>query len=305
MPSNTVTVTMSDLVEEVLDKLYRPSERPRQAQLAEAVASNDTAFDLDSVSAGNMAPTDVLEFGRELMLVTAVSGVQVTVSRGYNGTTAAAHDVSTLGTINPTYPRHLVDREIRKCVKNSMQKELPLVVSETLYAGSGSNATDQSMRDIDEDAIDVLDVRYREPLTLRIDKVRGYWDLEDFLPDEAGYTGKQLKVPRGYWDKDLIVTYTCLYSWAGSGESATLTVPLLSSDLPVLYAVAALQTGVEVSRQEFDQIEEWPQQERNARGANVRLLQALWGQYYQQLDAAKGMQNLTPRRPYRRMAHRL
>lgn len=301
MASNTSTLTMSTLIEEVLDKVYRPVERPRQVELTTAATANDTTIDADSVAADNLAPTDLLEFGRELMLVTAVSGTTVTVSRGYNGTTAAAHVINTLGNINPLYPRHVVDREIRKCVKNSLQKDLPFVESEVMY----SDPSEESLRILPEEAIDILDVRYQQPVTLKVSKLKGSWGIEDWLPAEIAYTGKQLRVPLGYWDKDLIVTYSCVYAWTGAAESATLKVPLLAEDLPVLYAVASLQTGMEVSRQEFDQVEEWPNQERNARNANVRLLQALWGQYYQQLDAAKGIQNVPLRRPYRRMSHRL
>lgn len=304
MSSALTTITMSTLIDEVLDIMYRPVERPRQVEATAAITDSDSSLIADSVSAANLAATDLLEFGRELMLVTAVAGTTITVSRGYNGTTAAAHAINSLGNINPLYPRHLVDREIRKCVRNSMQKELPCILSETVVPNTTNN--EEAMRWIDDSWIDILDVRYVETTTFRVTKLRGNWYLEDWLPDDVSPTGKSLRVPRGYWDKDLIVTYTALYTWTAGAtlEADTLSIPLMAADLPVLFAVARLSTGSEVSRQEFDQIEEWPNQERNQRSANIRLLQALWGQYYQQLDTAKGMQSIPLRKSYQRMSHR-
>lgn len=299
MSSVTTTITMSRVIDRVLDQLHRATGRPRQSVLGAAVAPNDTTITVDAVSAGNLAPTDLLEFGREVMLVTAVSGTTITVSRGYLSTTAAAHATNTRGQINPDYPRYQVDDAIRRCFSNSLDKDLPNITSEVLYP------TDEStMRPLDEGTIMVHEVRWQDR-NGRVAPLRAQWDVEDWLPDEVAYTGKALKVPHSYANEPLIVTYSRRYAWSGTGESATTAVPVLAEDLPYLYAIAHLQTGVELSRNEFDQIEEWPTQTRNQRGVDVRLLQTLWGQFFQQLDAAVGIQNVPVRRPFRGSARRL
>jgi hypothetical protein len=301
MSSVTTTITMSAVIDQVLDQLHRATARPRQCVLAVAAATNDTTITVDAASAANLAPTDLLEFGREVMLVTAKSGATITVSRGYLATQAAAHPINTRGVVNPDYPRYTIDRAVRRCFTNSLDKDLPCIVSEVLYPDGGLGST---MRPLDAEAIMVHDVRHQNH-DGRVTPLRGYWDLEDWLPDEVSYTAKALKVPHGYSQEPLIVTYSKPYTWTGSGEAATISVPVLGGDLPYLYAVATLQTGVELSRNEFDQIEEWPAQTRNQRGVDIRLLQTLWGQFFQQLDAAMGIQNVPVRRPFRGTARRL
>lgn len=302
MSSVVTTLTMSALINRALTRLHAVTGHPRQVAATAAIADNDTTITVDSVAAANIAATDVLEFGRELMLVTARSGSTITVSRGYLGTTAAAHALGALGGVNPMFPRYQVDADVRACITNSLDKDLPKVTSQTMPPLSGNNA--EAMRWLDEEVVRVLDVRHMDR-NGRIGPLQGRWDVEDWLPSDASPTGKALKVPRAYWGEDVIVTYTTLYSWTGSGETATIALPALAGDLPVQYAVAMLRTGREVSRDEFDQIEEWPAQTRNSRGADLRLLQTLWGQYFQQLDAAIGMQNLPMSRPFRKMARRL
>ena len=303
MSSIVSTITMSTLIEEVLDILHRPTERPRAVVAGAAIDSSQTTITVDAVAAANLAPTDLLEFDRELMLVTAVSGTTITVSRGYNGTTAAGHTISTAGTINAPYPRHIVDRSIRKCVSNSLQAMLPCMLTEV--SAAPDNLMTGGMRPVDELTVHVHDVRYRDTTTGIVRKLTGRWTLEDWMSADGSYTGKAVRLPKRYWGSEVMITRSGKYTWTGSGETATLDVPLGSEDLPVKYAVAMLQTGMEISRQEFDQIEEWPQQERQQRSANIRLLQTLWGEYFAQLDRAIGLQDVPVHRPYQRMAHTL
>ena len=306
MSSINSTLTMGDLIEEVLDVMYRVTERPRQLVLTAAVASNDTSITVDSGSADRIAATDVLEIDRELMLATSnpASGV-VNVSRGYAGTTAAAHSSGDVGSIGPDYPRTQVDREIRRAFQ-TIQTYLPLIETETVYPPDAEGVA-EAMRPLDENTIDVLEVRYQNPYTTDIRPLQGRWEFVDWLPADVdgGYTGKALAVPMNYRAEPLIVTYQCIYAWTGSGDNAKVRIAAGGESLPSDFAAAKLFLGREVSRQEFDQIEEWNQVEAARRGQNLRMAQALWGRFYQRLDEVKGLQNAPRKIVYRRRPHRI
>lgn len=307
MASVRTTLTMSAIIDEVLDTIYRTSERPRITVAAEAVTNSDTAFDVDANSAARIAATDVVEFGRELMLVTSISNPTVTVSRGYAGTTAAAIANGDVGAVNPDYPRYQVDRAIRRCFQ-SLQTHLPFINTEYLYPESASDNVAQALLPLDESTLSVLEVRAVENRTNNVVPLTGRWEFQDWLPDEISYTGKALMVPQGYRNKNLIVTTACEYTWTdgATDEADTIEITTGGESLPVDYAVAALVTGREISRMEFDQIEEWNALQASAQNRDaIRKLQMLWGRYYTRLDEVRGQQNTPKRMVYRRAHHRV
>ena len=303
MASNTTQLTMSSLIEETLDELYRTSERPRQAVLAEALDISETGVDVAAFTADKLGATDIMEVDRELMLVTAVVSTTATVSRAYGGSTAATHANGAVGSVNPDYPRIQVDRAVRRCF-NQLNASLPKIVSEVYPAASAYGQS--AMVPLDKATMKVLDVRVSFDTTTleKVTKLNGQWRFEDWLPNEISNTGKALVIPSGYRDKELIVTTQEAYSWTPTtgGEAATIDIPVGGDDLAPLYAAATLATGREMSRREFDQIEEFNQWESGRRNADVRLLQFYWGRFYQRLDEVKSTQNAPRHRPYVRMS---
>src|SRR4051812_10537441 len=103
---------MSDLIDEALDYVHGYSERPAELVLASPGLASGLTSTL-TLDLGSASVTDVLEFGQELMLVTgktADATPTYTVARGYLGTTAVAVATTTVGGLNPLYPRYLVQR---------------------------------------------------------------------------------------------------------------------------------------------------------------------------------------------------
>jgi len=74
-------------------EVYVTNDEFTAAQAATTVAETFTAVDttLTVGAAGGLADTNVIRVGAELMLITGVSGSDLTVTRGHLGTTAAAH----------------------------------------------------------------------------------------------------------------------------------------------------------------------------------------------------------------------
>lgn len=300
--STTVTLTIGELIEETLDHLYRAVERPYQVTVGatDLGGAGDTTLTINGED--NVFPTTVLEVADELMLVTdktADATPVFTVARGYAGSNATAgYATGTTMLVNPAWPRHEVDRWIRKFVSTVLNTYLPNVTSAALYRD-----TDLQYVTMPADTVRIYSVRHLSSVTGRIADIGG-WQLEQDLPASIAATGKLLRVPSYIAnDDELIVTYQTPYTWTGSGdESDTVDVPLGTEDLPVLWSVAYGQMRREISRAELDKVEEWNQEQAIRAGVNLRLVREAWGEFYRRIDEARKVQDVPRHRPYRKMA---
>ena len=298
--ATTVSTSLGTLIDEALSRLYRHSERPLQVTLTGAFSStSDTTMNLATGDASKVAVTDVIELEQEALLVTDVNTTTdvVTVARGYAGTTAADHTGLTV-LVQPGHLRADIARFVQRCVSGPMNVYLPYVTSSTTlkYREAGKQYVL-----MDADTQRVLSVRHYIGTTGRIIDVGG-WQFEEDVPTGLISTGKALRVPSTVEDDDgLIVTWVAPWSWTGSGEAATIDLPLASEDLPSLWAAAYATTGHEITRLDLDQIEEWNQDAAVRQGFNVRLMRELWGEFYRRVDEARRVQNLPRNRTFRKM----
>lgn len=297
--SSTVTVTLGDLVDDALNHLYRATERPYQTTvganaLADAADTSLTITGFDSVF-----PTTLLEAGSELMLVTNKTSDATpvfTVVRGYAGSTASGgHPTNTTLYLNPAWPRHEVTGWIQRFVSSVLNTYLPQITSQVM-----NRATGLQYIEMPASTVRVLSLRHMSTVTGRVVDVPG-WQFEQDLPTAVVTSGKLLRVPSYvYDDDDLIVTYQTPYEWSGSGESATVDVPLGTEDLPVLWAVAYGQMRREISRAELDKVEEWNQEQAIRAGVNLRMVRDAWSEVYRRMDEARKLQDVPRHRPYRK-----
>ena len=128
--TTTSSVTLGDLVEDCLSQLYRETERPAAVVLNSGLNASQTSVTLSDAT--GVAPTSVLEFGSELMLVTAKTTDPtpvLTVIRGYAGSTAASHDSGTVGNLNPYWARHRVISTIQRAFDGPLNTYLPYITS--------------------------------------------------------------------------------------------------------------------------------------------------------------------------------
>ena len=285
------TLTLRQLIDETLETLYRTAERPRPVTLGTAVSSSTIARQIVlTEGAPYVSTTDTLEFGSELMLVTTKTeqvNPTFTVLRGYAGTTAVDHVFGEIGFINPYWPRSVVRRHIERFFRNIAPVHVPFVeafLANTTFMAAGIGS--QSIA-LDEDVIDVLDVRYQSPTTGRIVNVPG-WHFEDHLPAAISSSGKALKVPSIVSPTDdLLVTVSRRYFFSGSTEDAAITMPDGISDIPSMWTAAMLASGREVSRLELDKLSDETGEAAARAGANVGLLRLLWTNVYRRIDEAR------------------
>ena len=114
-----MTTTYANLVDEVLFNLSGYTMRQeRITHLTSGITSSDTTLALGSAT--NIGK-GVVEIDDELMWVDTYDRISSTATvapygRGYNGTTAAAHDINKRVTIAPTFPRISVKKAINDTI---------------------------------------------------------------------------------------------------------------------------------------------------------------------------------------------
>lgn len=101
-------------VGQLIDRLNREwlspaDQQPRQARLNGAISDSDTTATLTTTTLDpaerEVTPGTAIEVGLELMLVTDFTDSVVTVVRGHQGTTAAAHSDGDPVILSPRFPR--------------------------------------------------------------------------------------------------------------------------------------------------------------------------------------------------------
>lgn len=136
--------TLNNIIDDVqMDLSGFTYRQDRATYLLTAVTTSDLII--------NVASTDnigkgIIEIDDEMMWVDSYDRQANTITiapfgRGYNGTTAAAHDVHAKVTITPTYPRYAVKRAINDTISAVYPKvfavsstELTFLASRTTYA---------------------------------------------------------------------------------------------------------------------------------------------------------------------------
>lgn len=294
--TNTVSVTMSTLVDRTLEQVQTFTELGKTVVRTNALTASETTFLLTGFTA---AVSDVLEFGTELMLVTAKSSAVdpvYTVSRGYYGTTAAAHDALEVGRLNPQWNRKRVATAIQDAFR--ALEAFDVIVLTTTVVTPTESAEDQNR------FVLAVPADAREVRIVRNDLVElTGWEFLEELPTADYPTGKVIRLPR--WidtTHDFAVVYRGPYRWSTypdtPDEDATITVPEGADSLPCAYAAAWLLSSREISRQELDRGQEYSTTEPVRGGISAALVRSMWAEFYRKLDEVRRMDPAPTRRPF-------
>lgn len=306
--SVTETLTVSDLIEDTLEKLYRTGERPRVVTMQGGSVLSDsgqTQFTVAAQDQDLLNVTDVVEFGQELVLITAKSADATpvfTCIRGYSNTTPGAYPTGTVGLKNPQWGRRQVRRSLDRYFDRAGNLWLPFITS-----GVFNPTTDKYYVELPSTTMRVLEVTYMHPTTGRLVYIDN-WNFFERVPTGVVTSTKVLRTPSVVDSTDdLMVTYQESYSYTSTDvdddEADTVEVPVGSQDLASQYACAYLLAGRELSRSEVDHVEEWNQEQVQRAGVNLRLLRDLWGQFYRAVDESRRLHHVPRHRPYRKIRH--
>lgn len=301
----TSAVSLGDLIDQTLGRLVTPREYPLRVEVAATSLSalpSDTS--LSVTEPDKVEPTDVLEFGYELLLVTAKDEVTdvLTVSRGYMGTAVSAHVTGDIGWKSPQWPRWRVRQHVLNAVSGGLLYAAPEVATSTRSVLPGG-----SLIPVDADTLDVIRVQVMDDQGRLIGLSR--WDFIDHLPADMFPTGKAVQINSGPADTDVFwVTAIRPYRWFVDGDEveeptddAVVNLPADGVDMPMLWAAATLATGRELSRSELDKVEEWNQDQAIRQGVNLRLVRELWSEFYRRVDEVKRNHPVQRHRPFQRM----
>ncbi|MBA3403984.1 MAG: hypothetical protein H0U13_04725 [Gemmatimonadaceae bacterium] len=293
---------MSTLIDRTLEEIQAPNEVGKTVVLVTALAVGDT----QSALTGTASVTNVIEFGSELLLVTAKSSDVVpiyTFQRGYNRTTAAALTAGAVGYLDPQFPRYRVMQAVRRAFDALEAMGVPLIKSEMLTPAA-SPFTDDTQLTLDpgEAVREVLDVRLNQYSVAN-------WEFIDNVPVVEAPSGNLIRLRWGANSADTFsVTYRVPYRWLpittpiSVTEASTIEIPEGAEFLPSAYAAAWLCNAREVSRHDLDRVSEWTEGEPTRAGVSARMVQAQWQAFYRRLDEARRLNPIPKRRPYRRRA---
>lgn len=295
---NTVTVTLGGLIDRTLEEVQSAAELGRTAVRVEALGPTDTTCTF--VDGSYVNRSDILEFDSELVLVTDKTADPTpvfTLSRGYYGTTAAAHNSNQVGTLNPQWNRKRVAGAVRRAFPRLEAYGVVVVETEKVVAIDevGGNGF-RTVLPVPENCRTVLSVR---DSLVELER----WEFLDDMPTVDYPTGKVIRLPwRARLADEFAVTYRIPYRWSTHpsepDEDSTIVVPEGAEDLPASYAAAWLVGAREVSRSEIDRVGEWQGGEPMRGGVSGGVLRAMWQRFYQSLDEVRRLDPPQQRRPY-------
>jgi hypothetical protein len=302
----TDSVTLGTFVDRTLAGLQSPAELGRRIVLADTLTTSTATFNVTDATL--FQTTQILEFGTELMYVTAKSSdlaaADVTVVRGYAGTTAATHDSGDVGAVSPPWPRKIVADQIVAAFSYMEGNRLPLIVTSTELTPE-TDPVDTTLWLVDVPAA------ARHVYLVRVGlKDVGDWSYIDNLPTSGTYaytTGKVVRLPAyslSYWPEctpeNLLFTvvYRAAYTWSADPpvEASTITIGEGTLEVPVKYAIWQLVEARERGRLQVDRATEMREGLTiDAGPQHVRLARE---SFFSALDVARRLEPPPRSRPF-------
>lgn len=300
----TVTKSLDELIDATLQEVARYDERGYRVVLDGTGIATAGTTTCSLVDATRISVSDTVEFGSELVLVTAKSADPIpvlTIARGYDGTTAVAHAASSLGMVNPQFARNRVGKVVQQALTRMDAARVFTVLNATFNKTVGAQYVEMPSATRNVIRVAIFDTR-----TARFEDSIDGWQFFDNIPTTTVASGKIVRLPRYVMDDDdLVITYRVPYRWssyptAPSGTD-TIILPEGAEDIPSIYASARLVSRRELSRIDIDRSEEWTQSQAVVQGVTSGLVRQCWTEFYKALDEARTLNVTDIPRPYRRL----
>jgi hypothetical protein len=246
------TDTFGSLIDEVLLALQGWGQNKDQLSTLSSGIS-DSSLSLAVTAAGEVS-RGLVEIDDELIWVDSSDGMTLTVppwGRGFRGTIPGSHSAGAAVSVNPTWPRSVVGREINNTVR---------AVWPGLFAVKGTNFSASSVTwqyEIPADAERVLEVSWRWSVIEGWREVRG-WELSHSADPSSFATGRMLSlmeyVPSGAILRVLYAALPTTFTNASDAFSVT-GLPVTSKDIIVLGTAARLTPWLDVGRLPVQSVE--------------------------------------------------
>lgn len=215
------------------------------ANISATVTSCMLSYDLGSIRTGS-----VIEIDSEQMYVWEVveTSKTLTVERGFNGTTPAAHTASSIVVVNPRFPRNQIFEAVNDelaDLSSPVNGLYRIKVLDLTY-----NSADRQINlPTASDIIDIVDVRYRY-IGSDYKQVTNYKLLRNMPTKDFG-SGYALQIDSPTMNGDLRITYKTWFTRANAEADDLQTMsgfPLTAEDILVIGAQIRLMAPREIKR---------------------------------------------------------
>lgn len=238
--SQVITRTQRQLLSGVVEERNKLS-----ATITATATSCVLTYDLGSVRQGS-----VLEIDSEQVYVWDVieSSKTLTIERGFNGTTAAAHTGGSVCVINPRFPRNQILEAINDELADLSSPVNGLFQVKNLDLTYNSSNRQMNLPTV-TDVIDLIDVRYR----YRADDYKqvSQYKLLRNLPTKDFGSGIGLQIDSDVSNGDLRVTFKAPFGKVTAEADDLQNIsgfPLAAEDILVIGAQIRLMAPREVKR---------------------------------------------------------
>lgn len=277
----------SDLVAKTRSYLLSPVKEPKN-RLNGSVTSGATTWTLEFDITDQISAGDVLACELELVLVWSVSGQVVTVQRGWDGTTTAAHADDAIVTVNPSFSDFHVFSAINDDLADISAPATGLFQMKTVELTFNSATAGYDLTSV-TDVNQVYEVRYDDAGSQKRWPIVDDWRLARNSETDDFASGFQIVV-NGYARSgaQLRVLYKAPYSQLSTLADDVQTVSGLSvhaDDIPCLGAAYRLVTVRETARNLFEYQGDTRRAEEVPAGAQLRSGSGLFQLRQQRISA--------------------
>jgi hypothetical protein len=177
-------------VEDMANKVLRSMTGFYQHEFATTAATmtaQDTsvAFTAGHAAAMGLGIGDVVEIGSEQMLVEGVSTDTITLSRGWQGTIAAAHASGDMVKLHPRIGRQDIYDAMEQTILGWSDLWTPEHFKATADFSAGTSRSAEILG-APEDFVDVLKIRYQNEQDMWVSPPRDSWTERDIVPMASG-----------------------------------------------------------------------------------------------------------------------
>lgn len=264
----------SDLIAETRSYL-QPTVRDALNTLNGNVTSGATTitltYDVTAVTPGAMLAIDL-----EMLYVWQVSGQVVTVQRGMQGTTAAAHNTGAVVTVNPRFSDFNIFRALNNELDDLSSPENGLYQALTTDLTWKPQIQGYDMSGV-TGLIDVLRVRYDIPGPWKTWPEIRRWQLKiNMRSSDFASTAALVLYDDAWPGRDVHVIYSAPFThFAATTDNLTVTgLPATAADIPPLGAALRL-AGVREAQRNFTEAQSDPRRANEVpAGANRQAMSA-------------------------------
>jgi len=158
---DTAGVTFGSLIETTYRRLLS-GQRDVTCILTNALTdTTSTSFPLSGVQTNMVTPGGILSIDMEVMYIQSWDGINVTVVRGYAGSTAATHAAATVVYCNPKFTKFDIGVAINDDLRDLSSPEKGLYRIESTAITYNPVFQGYDLGDLPKNFIDVLSINYR------------------------------------------------------------------------------------------------------------------------------------------------